>query len=126
MTDRTIRSIFSDRTDNFRTRVVGIYRVLASGNVAAGIWAEVTFRDSPIRDSVDALGLVGDKLLLRGPFWNAMPVINNNPGAGCAIVALLIVTWPISFVLHRAKGYDRLLCVPNPPLELRWGSHDPW
>lgn len=108
MTDRTIPSIFSYRTDNLRTKVVGIYGVLVTGNVAAWIWAVVTFRDSPVL-GIEALGLVGVKLLLRGPFWKAIHVVNNNPRAlGCAIVALYIVTWLISFVLYSANGYDRI------------------
>jgi len=58
---------------------------------------------------VEALGLIGDKLGLKGPFWDAIGTVSDNFGTlGYAIVALFIVSWPISFLVYRAKGYDRL------------------
>jgi high-affinity nickel-transport protein len=57
---------------------------------------------------VEALGLVGDKLGLKGPFWNAIDTVSDNFGTlGYAIVALFIGSWLIAFVIYRAKGYDR-------------------
>ena len=58
---------------------------------------------------VEALGLIGDKLGLEGPFWDAIGTVSDNFGTlGYAIVALFIGSWLISFLLYRAKGYDRL------------------
>ena len=58
---------------------------------------------------VEALGLIGDKLGLQGPFWEAIGAINDDFGTlGYAIVGLFIVSWLISFLIYRAKGYDRL------------------
>ena len=57
---------------------------------------------------VEALGLIGDKLGLTGPFWNAIDTVSDNFGTlGYAIVALFIGSWLIAFVIYRAKGYDR-------------------
>jgi high-affinity nickel-transport protein len=57
---------------------------------------------------VEALGLIGDKLGLKGPFWNAIDTVSVNFGTlGYAIVALFIGSWLIAFVIYRAKGYDR-------------------
>jgi nickel/cobalt transporter (NiCoT) family protein len=55
---------------------------------------------------VEALGLIGHKLGLEGPFWDAMNVVSDNFGTiGYAIVTLFIVSWLISFLIFRAKGY---------------------
>ncbi len=58
---------------------------------------------------IEALGLIGDKLALRGPFWNLVAAISDNFSAlGYAIVGLFIATWLVSFAVYRAKGYDKL------------------
>jgi high-affinity nickel-transport protein len=58
---------------------------------------------------VEALGLIGDKLGLKGPFWDAIRTVSDNFGTlGYAIVTLFIVSWLISFLIYHAKGYDRL------------------
>jgi high-affinity nickel-transport protein len=58
---------------------------------------------------VEALSLIGDKLGLDGPFWAAIGAVGDNFGTlGYAIVALFIVSWLISFLICRAKGYDRI------------------
>lgn len=58
---------------------------------------------------VEALGLIGDKFGLAGPFWDAIGTVGDNFGTlGYAIVALFIVSWLISFLIYRAKGYDGL------------------
>jgi nickel/cobalt transporter (NiCoT) family protein len=59
--------------------------------------------------AVEALGLIGDKLWLKGPFWEAIGAINDNSGKlGFAIVGLFIVSWLISLLVYRATGYDKL------------------
>ena len=58
---------------------------------------------------VEALGLIGDKLGLEGPFWDTIGTVSDNFGTlGYAIVAFFIGSWLISFLIYRAKGYDRL------------------
>jgi high-affinity nickel-transport protein len=58
---------------------------------------------------IEALGLIGDKLGLEGFFWNAIGTAGDNFGAlGYAIVGLFIVSWVISFLIYRVRGYDRI------------------
>jgi high-affinity nickel-transport protein len=62
---------------------------------------------------VETLGLLGDKLSLRGTFWDAIAEINDNFGLlGYGIVALFMLSWLISFVIYRVKGYDRIEVTP--------------
>jgi high-affinity nickel-transport protein len=64
----------------------------------------------------EALGLIGDKLQLKGPFWNAINVVSDNFGMlGCAIVMLFIVTWLISLLIYHAKGARDSACKAEPP-----------
>jgi nickel/cobalt transporter (NiCoT) family protein len=58
---------------------------------------------------VEALSLIGDKLGLDDPIWAAIGAISDNFGTlGYAIVALFIVSWLVSFLIYRVKGYDRI------------------
>jgi nickel/cobalt transporter (NiCoT) family protein len=58
---------------------------------------------------IEALGLIGDKLRLQGSFWNAIGTASGNFGAlGYAFVALFLASWLVSFLIYRARGYDRI------------------
>lgn len=58
---------------------------------------------------IEALGLIGDKLALQGPFWNFIGMLSDNFGVvGYAIVAFFIASWVVSFLVYKAKGYDQL------------------
>jgi nickel/cobalt transporter (NiCoT) family protein len=58
---------------------------------------------------IEALDLIRDKLGLEGSFWDTIGTVSDNFGTlGCATVALFIVSWLLSFLIYRAKGYDRL------------------
>jgi high-affinity nickel-transport protein len=58
---------------------------------------------------IEALGLIGDKLGLEGPFWRFIEWLNDNFGfLGYGIVGFFVVSWLGSFVLYKLKGYDRL------------------
>ena len=58
---------------------------------------------------VEALGLIGDKLNMRGAFWDAIGGLNDGlGGVGFAVVGIFIAAWIISTVVYRTKGYDRL------------------
>jgi high-affinity nickel-transport protein len=56
---------------------------------------------------VEALGLIGKKLDLSGSFWRGIEALNENFGAlGYLIIAIFILSWMISVVVYRLKGYD--------------------
>jgi nickel/cobalt transporter (NiCoT) family protein len=58
---------------------------------------------------IEALGLIGDQLGLGGPFWGAIGALNDNFGTiGYLIIAIFIVSWLMSVLIYRARGYDRL------------------
>jgi high-affinity nickel-transport protein len=58
---------------------------------------------------IEALGLLGDKFELQGPFWGFIGALNENFGLlGYGIVGFFVVSWLVSFVIYRVKGYDRL------------------
>ncbi len=57
---------------------------------------------------IETLGLIGGQFHLEGTFWSTVSELNENFGAlGYGIVALFVVSWGISFVVYRFKGYDR-------------------
>jgi high-affinity nickel-transport protein len=58
---------------------------------------------------VEALGLMSDKLELQGPFWQFVGGLNDNLAYfGYAVVAIFIMSWAVSVIIYRAKGYDTL------------------
>ena len=59
--------------------------------------------------SLEALGLIGSKLGLGGPFWHSMAMLSDNFGViGYGIVGFFIVSWVISIAIYKAKGFDRI------------------
>ncbi len=59
--------------------------------------------------SVEALGLIAEKLQLQGMFWDWILMLNDQLGPlGYVIVGLFIVSWLVSIAIYRLKGYDRL------------------
>src|SRR5580658_10078696 len=60
---------------------------------------------------LETLNLVGDQLGLigGGGFWGAIGSINDNFGTlGFIIVGIFVLSWLISFLVYRAKGYDEI------------------
>ncbi len=60
---------------------------------------------------LEALNLIGDQLGLTdgGGFWGAIGAINDNFGTlGYIIIGIFALSWLISVVVYRVKGYDRL------------------
>ena len=58
---------------------------------------------------VEALGLLADKLGLEGGLWDTITGLNDNFGAlGYLIIGVFAVSWVVSILLYRFKGYDRL------------------
>jgi len=58
---------------------------------------------------IEALGLIGDRLNLEGPFWAFVGTLNENFGSlGYLIIAIFIASWLISIAIYRLSGFDRL------------------
>jgi high-affinity nickel-transport protein len=58
---------------------------------------------------VEALGLIGDKLALQGPFWSFIAGVSDNLGLlGYGIVGFFIASWIVSFLVYKVKGYDHI------------------
>jgi len=58
---------------------------------------------------LETLNLIGDKLELRGVFWDWVGAINDNFGTlGYVIIGVFVATWAISVLIYRWMGYDRL------------------
>jgi high-affinity nickel-transport protein len=58
---------------------------------------------------VEALGLIGDKLGLDGGFWVFIGAMNDNlANFGYAVVGIFALSWTISVLVYRTRGYDRL------------------
>ncbi|MGO9172929.1 MAG: HoxN/HupN/NixA family nickel/cobalt transporter [Rhodomicrobium sp.] len=58
---------------------------------------------------LETLNLVGDKLELKGAFWDAVGAVNDNFGMlGYIIVGIFAGTWALSVLIYRWMGYDRL------------------
>ena len=58
---------------------------------------------------IEALGLIGDKFGFEGPFWRLVAALSDNFSLlGYAIVGFFLVSWAVSYLLYKAKGYDRV------------------
>jgi nickel/cobalt transporter (NiCoT) family protein len=58
---------------------------------------------------VEALGLLGDKLGLGGRFWDLIGSLNDNlTNFGFVVVGIFVLSWLVSTLVYRAKGYDSL------------------
>jgi high-affinity nickel-transport protein len=59
--------------------------------------------------SIEALGLVADRLALKGTFWGGVAALNDSFGVlGYLIVAIFAGSWILAVLVYRLKGYDRL------------------
>ena len=59
---------------------------------------------------IETLGLIGDQYSMAGRFWNYIRALNGNFGTlGYLIIGLFVLTWFISMVVYRVKGYDRIV-----------------
>jgi high-affinity nickel-transport protein len=58
---------------------------------------------------IEAFALIGDKLGLEGGFWSVIGGLNDNlANLGFVVVGIFIVSWIVSTVIYRAKGFDNL------------------
>jgi nickel/cobalt transporter (NiCoT) family protein len=65
---------------------------------------------------LEALNLIGDRLGLSdgGGFWGAIGAINDNFGAlGYIIAGIFVVSWLLSLIVYRARGYDKIEVATN-------------
>jgi high-affinity nickel-transport protein len=59
--------------------------------------------------SIEGLGLVADRLALKGTFWGGVAALNDQFGVlGYLILAIFAVSWIVAVLVYRVKGYDRL------------------
>ncbi|MDB5415397.1 MAG: nixA [Rubritepida sp.] len=59
--------------------------------------------------SIEALGLLGDRLGFEGRFWDLVGGLNDNlTHFGFAVVGIFVASWVVSTMIYRAKGYDSL------------------
>jgi nickel/cobalt transporter (NiCoT) family protein len=60
--------------------------------------------------SIEALGLIDDRLKLSGGFWSFIGALNDNFGMiGCLIIGIFAASWVTSAVIYKLRGYDRLV-----------------
>ncbi|HEV2673014.1 MAG TPA: HoxN/HupN/NixA family nickel/cobalt transporter [Aliidongia sp.] len=58
---------------------------------------------------IEALGLAVEQFGLDGRFWRVIGLLNDNFGTiGYLVIAIFVVSWIVSAVIYRARGYHRL------------------
>ncbi|MFJ2992503.1 HoxN/HupN/NixA family nickel/cobalt transporter [Pandoraea sp. NPDC087047] len=58
---------------------------------------------------IETLGMFQNKYALTGGFWDVIGELNENfNNLGFVIIGVFILSWLVSFVIYRAKGYDEL------------------
>lgn len=58
---------------------------------------------------IEALGLVVDQLSPSGSFWNLIGALNDRfDMVGYFIIGIFVLSWLISILFYRLKGYDQL------------------
>ncbi|WP_242559110.1 MULTISPECIES: HoxN/HupN/NixA family nickel/cobalt transporter [Pandoraea] len=58
---------------------------------------------------IETLGMFQNKYELTGGFWDVIAELNENfNNLGFAIIGVFILSWLLSFVVYRIKGYDKL------------------
>ena len=58
---------------------------------------------------IEVLGLVGGRLGLGGPFWNAVGALNDNFGTlGYLVIAIFALAWLVSIAIYRIRRYDEV------------------
>jgi len=59
--------------------------------------------------SIEALGLVGDKMQLKGPFWDVVGALNGHFGTlGYIIIGIFVLSWLVSVAVYRWRRFDEL------------------
>ncbi|MEJ0069400.1 MAG: HoxN/HupN/NixA family nickel/cobalt transporter [Pseudomonadota bacterium] len=64
--------------------------------------------------SIEALGLIGEKLGFDGAFWSLVTALNQNFGSlGYLIVGIFGVSWLLSMLVYKIKRYDDVEAAPE-------------
>ncbi|MEN9709640.1 MAG: hypothetical protein RIQ68_2048, partial [Pseudomonadota bacterium] len=59
--------------------------------------------------AVQALGLIAERLSLRGPFWDLVATANEEMAIlGFVMIAIFAAAWGVSAYIYRRAGYDTL------------------
>jgi high-affinity nickel-transport protein len=78
------------------------------------LWYNLTITAASVAVAIfigglEALELVGDKLGLKGAVWRAIGDLNGNlANFGYVVVGIFIVSWIVSALVYRARGFDNL------------------
>jgi high-affinity nickel-transport protein len=100
-----------DTTDS--VAMVGAYG-WAFVNPIRKLWYNLTITAASVAvalfiGSVEALGLISDKLSLSGGLWDVVGNLNENlTSFGYAVVGVFLASWLISTLVYRANRYDEL------------------
>ena len=58
---------------------------------------------------IEALGLIGDRLDLKGAFWDGVGAVNDNFNSlGFAIIGVFVLAWAVSYAIYRFKRLDEV------------------
>jgi high-affinity nickel-transport protein len=59
--------------------------------------------------AIETLSLIGDKFRLEGPLWRGVATLSENFSlVGYSLVAFFIVCWIASYLVYKARRYDRI------------------
>jgi nickel/cobalt transporter (NiCoT) family protein len=58
---------------------------------------------------IEAGGLLGDELALKGWVWRMLDALNDNFNTlGFVVIGVFVLSWVVSIGVYRWRGYDRL------------------
>ena len=95
------------------TLMVGAYG-WAFVNPLRKLWYNLTMTASSVLVALliggtEVLGLLGDRLALTGPFWEAIGRLNESFSTfGFAVIGIFVLCWLVSALIFRLKRYDTL------------------
>lgn len=102
---------FMDTTDSvLMTRAYG----WAFVNPIRKLWYNLTITATSVVVAIfigglEALGLIGDKLGLKGGFWTVVSGLNGSlANVGFAVFGIFIAIWVVSALVYRARKFDHL------------------
>lgn len=59
--------------------------------------------------TVEVFGIIGSALKLSGGFWDFMGSLSDNFGViGYVIIGIFVVSWAVSTIIYKVKGYDEI------------------
>jgi high-affinity nickel-transport protein len=85
----------------------------AFANPIRKLWYNLTITGTSVVVAVfigglEVLGLLVDRLGLKGRFWDTVAVVNGSLASfGYIVVAMFLASWVVSAIVYRAGGLDR-------------------